>query len=66
MNHAKIKLLREQRKLTQEQAAEACGMKSRQHWNNIESGRQGSVSISVDLLERIAATLGVKPVDILG
>ena len=65
VDHAKIKLLREKLGLSQAAAATATGLGSRQHWNNIESGRQSGGSISVELLERVAATLGVKAADLL-
>lgn len=63
LDTAKIRRLRESLKFTQEQAAERAGLASRQHWNNIESGRQ--VNISLAVLERIAAALGVKAKDLL-
>ena len=65
MNHEKIRDLRQRRKLTQQQAADAAGLKSLQHWSNIERGAQGSESISIDLLERVAKALGVKASDLL-
>lgn len=65
MDHAKIKRMREKKGLTQEEAAHAAGMKTKQHWNNIENGRQASASISVDLLERIAHALGTTPTQLL-
>jgi transcriptional regulator with XRE-family HTH domain len=52
----KIKYLREKLGLTQEQAAERAGFKTRQAWNNIESGRQASISLAT--LEKIASALG--------
>ena len=60
---AKIKSLREKRGLTQEQAAEKSGFGTRQRWNDVESGRKSNVSI--DTLDKIAATLGVKAKDLL-
>jgi transcriptional regulator with XRE-family HTH domain len=65
VNHEKIKSLRKNRELTLEQAAAKAGMRHKQHWSNIESGRQRSKSISVELLERVADALGVKPVELL-
>lgn len=59
----KIRNLREKAGLTQQQAAELAKLKSRQHWNQIESGRQANVT--VDMLERIAIALGVKAKDLL-
>ena len=58
----KIRQLRERKGLTQEAAAKLAGFRSRQAWNNIESGRQ---SPRLDTLERIAAALGVKARDLL-
>lgn len=65
VDRKKIKQIRLKRGLTQEQAAERAKMAGRQHWNNIESGRQDSTAISVDLLERIASALEVKPIELL-
>ena len=65
VNATKIKRLRLAKGLTQDQAATAAGMSGKQHWNNVESGRQAAKSVSVDLLERIAKTLGVKPAELL-
>jgi transcriptional regulator with XRE-family HTH domain len=61
----KIRNLRERLGLTQQQAAKNAGMKSKQHWNNIENGRQTSDSISVALLERIAVALKTTPANLL-
>jgi transcriptional regulator with XRE-family HTH domain len=58
----KIKSLRLKRGWTQQQAANAAGMQSRQAWNNIETGRG---SPRLDTLERIAAALGVKTAALL-
>jgi transcriptional regulator with XRE-family HTH domain len=65
VNHRKIRSLREGCGLTQEQAAKGARMSGKQHWSNIESGRQKSRSISVELLERIASVLNVSPCDLL-
>jgi transcriptional regulator with XRE-family HTH domain len=62
VDFAKIKRLREDNKLTQDEAARKAGFKSRQAWNNVERGRQ---SPTVDTLERIAKALGVKAKDLL-
>ncbi len=59
----KIKKLREQLGLTQEQAAKKAGLSSRQAWNNIEAGRQPKLQL--DILENIAKALGVKAKDLL-
>jgi transcriptional regulator with XRE-family HTH domain len=59
----KIKALRESRGLTQHQAADAAGLASRQAWHNIEAGRQPRIQL--DILERVAAALGVKAKDLL-
>ena len=59
----KIKQLREKRGLTQQQAAEKAGLSSRQAWHNIEAGRQPN--LGVQMLEKVAAALGVKARDLL-
>jgi transcriptional regulator with XRE-family HTH domain len=58
-----LRLLREKRGLTQQEAAEKAGMSSRQHWNQIESGRRGGITL--ETLDKIAAALGVKAKDLL-
>lgn len=59
----KILKLRESLGLTQEQAAQKAGFKTRQHWYKIESGNAGSVTL--ETLERVAKALGVKAKDLL-
>ena len=59
---AKIKRLRESAGMTQEDAAAKAGFKSRQAWNNIESGRQMP---RIPTLTGIAKALGVKASDLL-
>ena len=59
----KIQALRTKLGLTQEEAAKRAGFKGRQAWNNVESGRQ--VSISLATLDKIARALGVKARDLL-
>lgn len=59
----KIKALREKLKITQDEAAKRAGFKSRQAWNNIESGRQASISLAT--LDKIAEALGCKARDLL-
>jgi transcriptional regulator with XRE-family HTH domain len=59
----KIKSLREKLGLTQEQAAERAGFKTRQAWNNIESGRQASIGLST--LDKIATALGTTAKNLL-
>jgi transcriptional regulator with XRE-family HTH domain len=63
LDHAKIKALREKAELTQEEAARRAGLKTRQHWNHIESGRRSNITL--DTLEAIAKALGVKAKDLL-
>ena len=48
--------------MTLDEAAIAAGLKSRQAWHNVESGKQIP---RLDTLERIAAALGVKAKDLL-
>lgn len=59
----KIRRLRSKLKLTQQQAAEKAGFKSRQWWNDVETGR--AVNLSVETLGRIATALGVRTKDLL-
>lgn len=63
LDHAKIKALREQLGLSQEEAAQRAGLKTRQAWNNIESGSRPNLQLHT--LERIAKALGVKARDLL-
>jgi transcriptional regulator with XRE-family HTH domain len=63
LNHEKMKGLRKKLKLTQAQAAEKAGLAGRQQWNDIESGRRSTVTLTT--LEKIATALGVKPKDLL-
>lgn len=58
----RLKKVREKAGLTQEQAAAASGLSSRQSWNNIERGR---TDITISTLDRIAKALGVRPRDLL-
>jgi transcriptional regulator with XRE-family HTH domain len=60
---AKIARLRKRLKLTQDQAAKLAGMKSRQHWYEIESG--GNPSVTTTMLDRIAAALGCRAKNLL-
>jgi len=59
----KIKSLREDLGLTQEEAATKAGLSSRQAWHSIEGGRQPKLQL--DILERVAKALGVKAKDLL-
>lgn len=59
---AKIRQLREDRKLTQVQAAAAAGM-SVSRWNDIEAG--GRRNVTIDTLATIAAALGVDARELL-
>jgi transcriptional regulator with XRE-family HTH domain len=59
----KIKQLREKLELTQEQAAMKAGLKTRQRWNAIESGREASINLVT--LGKVAKALGVKAKDLL-
>ena len=62
---AKIKALRERRKLSQTEAAARAGL-SPQHWNNIEGGRVGRKrGLSLPTLDKVAAALGVSAKDLL-
>lgn len=64
MDHAKIKTLRENQRLTQEEAAIRGGLPGgRSAWNRIESGKQSSVTVTT--LEKIAKALGVHARDLL-
>ncbi len=59
----KIKELRMKKGMTQEEAAKAAGLSSRQAWHNIEAGRQPKIQL--DILENVAKALGVKAKDLL-
>lgn len=63
LNYKKIEKLRKKLGLTQEDAATMAGLQSRQHWNNIENGRQTNINVKV--LEGIAKALGVRPGELL-
>lgn len=59
----KLKSERERMKLTQEEAAKAADVGSRQRWNDLESGRRKNVSL--DTLGRIADAFGIDPCKLL-
>jgi transcriptional regulator with XRE-family HTH domain len=59
----KIRKLREKLGLSQEDAAVAAGMRNRQFWSNLETGRRTNVKI--DTLERVAKVLHVRPGELL-
>jgi transcriptional regulator with XRE-family HTH domain len=59
----KIAALRAKKKWTQEEAAQAAGLNSRQDWNGIESGRRESITLTT--LAKIAKALGVRAKDLL-
>jgi transcriptional regulator with XRE-family HTH domain len=63
VDSGKIRTLRIRAKLTQHQAALRAGLSTRQKWNDIERGRRPVTTI--ELLERIAAALGVRAKDLL-
>ena len=63
LDTAKMKALRIKRGLSMEQAAAAAGLRGRQRWYEIESGRQ--TNLTLDTLNRIAAALGVRAKDLL-
>lgn len=63
INTAKIESLRKALGLTQEIAAKKSKLPGRAYWNDIVNGRKANVT--VDVLERIAATLGVSAKDLL-
>jgi transcriptional regulator with XRE-family HTH domain len=63
VDNNKIKVLREKLGLSQADAADKAGLKSRQAWWNIESGHQANLTIAI--LEQIAAALGVRAKDLL-
>ena len=60
---AKVKSLREGLELSQGDAAVRAGFKGRQAWNNIESGRQATVSLAT--LAKLALVLKVQARDLL-
>jgi transcriptional regulator with XRE-family HTH domain len=59
----KIRKLRERAGLSQGQAAEKAGLKTRQRWHQIESGAVRNIEL--DTLERVAKAIGVKARDLL-
>ncbi len=63
LDFAKIKRLREQLGITQEEAARRAGLANRQAWNHFETGRRTDIRLTQ--LEGIAAVLGVKAKDLL-
>ncbi len=62
VDYEKIKSLREKRGWTQEDAAKAAGLGSRQAWHQVESGNHVP---RLDTLEKIALALGVKVASLL-
>jgi transcriptional regulator with XRE-family HTH domain len=60
---AKMKSLREKLGLSQEEAAKRAGLKGRQRWNDIESGRKAAITLTT--LDQIAKALGVKAKELL-
>ncbi len=60
---AKIKSLREKAGLSVADAARAAGLKSRQHWQGVESGTAANPTLQT--IEAIAKALGVKAKDLL-
>ena len=63
LDNAKIRALREERGLSQEEAAKLAGLGGRQQWNDVESGRRPNVTL--DTLNKVAKALGVKARDLL-
>lgn len=59
----KIKDLRGKAELTQDEAAKAAGFKSRQGWNNIESGKRTNIGLAT--LNRVAKVLKTTAKDLL-
>jgi DNA-binding XRE family transcriptional regulator len=59
----KIKQLRERLGMSVAEATRRAGLRSRQHWHNIESGRNQNPTLQT--LESVAAALGVKAKDLL-
>lgn len=59
----KIRELREKAGMSQAEAAEKAGLKTRQRWHQIESGT--ITNIELDTLERIATALSVRAKDLL-
>jgi transcriptional regulator with XRE-family HTH domain len=59
----KIRKLRLAAKLTQAEAAARAKLTGPQVWSDIEKGRR--VNLTIEVLERVAAALGVKARDLL-
>ena len=59
----KMKALREEKGLTQEEAARRAGLTTRQQWNRIETGQSADVTMST--LDKIAKALGCKARDLV-
>lgn len=57
----KVRELREEKRLSQKQLSEKCGLST----NYISRIERADVSVSVNSLEKIAKALGVKAADIL-
>lgn len=62
LDTAKVKAIREDKGLSQEQAATAAGMSRRQDWHQVESS-DGNVKL--DMLAKIATALGTNPTKLL-
>ncbi len=66
LNVARIGELRSALNLTQQEAADAAGFNSKQHWQNLESGRAGSAAgITLGTLNAIAKALKCDPKELL-
>ena len=67
LDTAKVRELRQARRLTQGQAARLAGFGAgKSRWNEIEMGRAAMQrGVSITTLSKVARTLGVKPRDLL-
>ncbi len=63
VNTEKIRELRIALKLNQTQAAKRAGLKSAQHWSEIERGDRKTITVT--MLERVAKALGVTAAELL-
>lgn len=63
LDRERMRKLRLKLYANQQAAADAAGLGSKQRWSNIEAGTEANVT--VEILERIAKALRVKPAELL-